>query len=119
MRKVWAVILAIALALSGAGLACHALCREKETEALPLSSASLGLLLLEKDGSLLVLAVNEGSPAEKAGFLPGDYLIQLEATPLRSVAHLDELLYASAADQPVLMEILREKKTKILPIPFP
>lgn len=56
------------------------------------SSASLGLVLLEKEGSLYVLAVTQDSPADRADIHPGDYLLQLERENVTNVSQIDTLI---------------------------
>ena len=34
-------------------------------------SASLGLVLLDREGGVYILAVSQGSPADQAGLMPG------------------------------------------------
>ena len=43
-----------------------------------------GLFLVEKDGDYAVEFVAPGSPAEKAGFKPGDKIMQINQMPVRS-----------------------------------
>lgn len=92
MRKVvrWALLL-LALALVGVGL-CHGLRREDAPSAQ--GSAGLGLMLLEKEHGLYVLAVTENSPADRAGVLPGDYLISADGVLLTESAQLDGVIEA-------------------------
>lgn len=56
------------------------------------SSASLGLVLLEKENGLYVLAVTQDSPADRADIRPGDYLLRAETENVTTVPQLDALI---------------------------
>ncbi len=66
--------------------------RRDEGPAAGSTSAALGMMLLEKEGEVYVLAVTQGSPADRAGILPGDYLLQAGSQPLTEVLQLDALI---------------------------
>lgn len=93
--------LVLALVLLGMGL-YHGLSRD---DALPTdySSAALGLMLLEKPEGLYVLAVTQGSPADRSGVQPGDYLVALGDEPLSDLAHLEALLSAGGDAIPLTL----------------
>lgn len=81
--------LALVLALILAGL-CHTLHREETCAGS--SGAALGLMLLEKEKGVYVLAVTQDSLADQAGIAPGDYLLRVNGMPLRDAAQLDALI---------------------------
>ena len=56
------------------------------------SSAALGMMLLEREAGLYVLAVTKDSPADRADIHPGDYLISAGDAPLREVRQLDKMI---------------------------
>jgi S1-C subfamily serine protease len=59
---------------------------------------------LPSDGALLVVAVEPGGPADRAGILIGDVLIALDGAPLREPA---DLLAALSARGPVEVRLVR------------
>lgn len=97
MRNVirWAV-LALAIALLVLGIH-HGLHREDVPSAQ--GSAGIGIMLLETERGLYVLAVSEGSPADKAGVMPGDYVICADDVTLTESAQLDGLIEERGALQ--------------------
>lgn len=57
------------------------------------SMADLGLMLLDVTEGVSVLAVQDQSPADRAGILPGDLLLQADGTAFHSIEQLESLLY--------------------------
>ena len=55
-------------------------------------TAGLGMMLLDSTEGVSVLAVQDGSLAERAGIHPTDLLTRLNGTPFASVAELETLL---------------------------
>jgi serine protease Do len=69
----------------------------------------LGLNCVERDGELRVLRVNDDSPADVAGLLPGDRIRRLDGTRVTGLAHLWQTLWADArAERAVALEIERD-----------
>ncbi|MBQ8200628.1 MAG: PDZ domain-containing protein [Clostridia bacterium] len=62
----------------------------------PKKSADMGLMLLDQEEGVYVLAVAERSPADRAGVVPGDYLLLAGDEPLQNAAHLDEMMNGAA-----------------------
>lgn len=60
----------------------------------------LGLLVKDDAAGVLVGGARPGSPAERAGFRPGDLLEQIEGQPVRSTADLPRLT-AALANHPI------------------
>lgn len=88
---------ALLLAAVLLGLGMYYGFRQEDAAPAGSSSAALGLMLLEKGNGLYVLAVTQESPADKAGFLPGDViLLPGEDT----VEALEELLAAGEENLP-------------------
>ena len=56
------------------------------------SAAELGMLLLDTDEGISVLAVQSKSVAEQLGICPGDRLLEMNGTPLSTAEALDGLL---------------------------
>lgn len=114
MRKaIRTLVLALALAVLAAGV--FHFFRAEDAPRPGGSSASLGLMLLEKEKGLYVLAVTQDSPAEKANFCPGDYLIRADGIALDSVTQLDEMI--DAAQQELSVRIRRNGKEMLLHLP--
>lgn len=79
-------------------------------------STELGLLLLDQEDGLYLLAVTEGSVAQRAGFLPGDLLLKSGSERLTSVTELDALI---AGDDDVLrITLLRNNQEMNLKLPI-
>ena len=56
------------------------------------STAELGMMLLDDTDGVSVLAVQDGSVAERVGIRPTDLLLRLNGIPFASVDELDMLL---------------------------
>ena len=61
----------------------------------------------ERDRALLVVAVTPESPAESAGLLVGDLLLDFDGRPIRSAEELLELLTAERIGHPVPIRVRR------------
>jgi len=61
----------------------------------------------DRDRALLVVAVTPKSPAEAAGVLVGDLLLDFDGRPIRSAEELLELLTAERIDHPVPIRVQR------------
>lgn len=112
-RAIRAAVLLLALAVIAAGV-IYSL-RQEETQITGGSSAGLGLMLLEREKGLYVLAVTQDSPADKAGFRPGDYLLRADDVPLDSVTQLDALI--DAAERELSVRIRRSGQEQMLRMP--
>lgn len=80
------------------------------------SSAALGLMLLEKENGLYVLAVTQGSPADRSGVQPGDYLVAAGEARLNSMERLDDLLGGGAEAIPLTLH--REGREMYIQLPM-
>lgn len=109
-RMLRAVVLALALAMIAAGM-IHSF-RRADVPMSGGSSAALGIMLLEREKELYVLAVTQDSPADKAGIRPGDYLLRAGDVPLDSVAQLDALI--DAAEHALSVRIRRSGQELLL-----
>lgn len=69
---------------------------------------------LESESGALVSSVNDGGPAEKAGFEPGDVIVELDGKPVESLNKLLLMLGRSKVGAKVPVKILREGKPKTL-----
>lgn len=63
---------------------------------------------LTTNTGLLVSHVYEDSPAYSAGFVDGDVLSEFEGKTLRNICELNELLYAKAPGDEVVIKVLRD-----------
>lgn len=70
------------------------------------SSVSLGLMLLEQEQGLYVLAVTQDSPADRAGVFPGDRIIASQGMAITHVNQLERLLDSAGESLP--LTLLRE-----------
>jgi S1-C subfamily serine protease len=61
----------------------------------------------DRDRALLVVAVTPESPAEAAGLLVGDLLLDFDGRPIRSAAELLDLLTAGRIGHPVPLRVRR------------
>jgi S1-C subfamily serine protease len=65
--------------------------------------------LRRRETGLLILAVEEGSPAAQAGLLVGDVLLTVSGEPVRSVELLSNLL-AGSVESSTRLDVLRGRK---------
>jgi len=72
------------------------------------SSASLGLVLLESERGVYVLAVSDRSAAWYAGLQPGDVILSAGNAPLESAAALDGLL--AGENDTLMLAVLRDQQ---------
>ena len=67
-----------------------------------------------RESALLVVGVTPGSPAEQAGVLIGDLLLDFDGTPVRSPEELLALLIGDAVGRAVPLRVLRGAATATL-----
>jgi S1-C subfamily serine protease len=77
------------------------------TQQVPLPEAMAQKAGLTQQSGLLIVAVEAGSPAEKAGLLVGDVLVGIGETPVSDVDALRAQLGGDKLDQTVSLKILR------------
>ena len=77
-------------------------------------SVSLGLLLLDAEEGVYILAVSDGSAADAAGFLPGDRILAADGMTLGSALALNERLLT--APESLLLTVRRDGEELILPL---
>ena len=96
MRKYarWAWLIVLVLLVVGLYHGWHVSSPKSSVD----SSASLGLMLLDREQGLYVLAVTEDSPAERADIRPGDYLLQAGGMPLQAAVQLDGMIDAQTKE---------------------
>lgn len=98
------------LVLSALLLLAILLLRKEEPVSLTEQSnaASMGILLLEENDGLYVLAVIEQSVAAKANIEPGDLLYRANDIPLTSVSEFDTLLNTSNKENRLRLTLTRD-----------
>jgi serine protease Do len=80
-------------------------------EVTPDLAASFGL---KSAIGALVVAVEKGSPADKAGFMPGDVILKVEARPVERSIDLPQLIAATVPGTTMKFEVWRHGATKEL-----
>lgn len=91
---------------------------EKGRVSRPYAGLSLHPVLLPRDQGpgLIVLGLEEDGPADRAGFLPGDILLQADGRPLEDVGDLVAHLTGSAVGQTVTLKVLRGGQAEERPL---
>ena len=89
--------------------------REEPSTAHAQRTAELGLMLLDEDNGLFVLAITEYSPAWRAGFQAGDLLLFSGDTPLTRVLQLEAMISSAGGEVPVLLERSGRQLSLMLP----
>jgi hypothetical protein len=80
---------------------------------------ALGLILDPKERAT-VLRVEKGTPAEQAGFVPGDEILKLAGQPLLSMADVQWVLHrASPQEGSLPAEVQRDGRRVALTLPLP
>jgi S1-C subfamily serine protease len=62
---------------------------------------------LTKENGILVISVEEGSPAQKAGLREGDVIVAFDQLPVAAIDDLHRYLTETAVDSPALITVLR------------
>lgn len=107
-RRLLILVLTLCLLAGGTVLFHHF--SAEPTEA-PTRMAALGLMLLDGDDGVSVLAVRDGSPADRAGILPGDVVLQADGTDVGDILQLEELL--AQAQMQMRLELRRSQEELI------
>ena len=79
-------------------------------------SAELGLILVDEDDGLFVLAITENSTALHAGFRPGDKLLRSGDVHLTSAPKLESLLVSGPSTLDILLN--RNGQEMLLELPL-
>jgi S1-C subfamily serine protease len=72
--------------------------------------------LVGRDRAIEVTEVVAGSPAERAGVVRGDIVVDLDDTPIRDVTDLQRLMTAERIGREVSLTVLRAQGAKILDV---
>lgn len=89
-RRLIVLLLALCL-LAGSAVLCLRLLPGEPAETAT-RMAALGLMLLDSEEGISVLAVRDSSPADRAGILPGDVLLRADGTRVADILQLEALL---------------------------
>lgn len=81
------------------------------------SPANLGMMLLDNADGVSVLAVQDGSAAERAGIRPTDLLMRLNGTPFNSTEELERLLQ-SPIEADICLYLIRSGHEMEISIPI-
>lgn len=83
---------------------------------IPLQASLAQKLNLSQETGLMILQVEAGTPAEKAGLLPGDMLVGLNGSTIARVRELNCWLAGESGGRQVNARIIRGGELKELPI---
>lgn len=83
---------------------------------IPLQASLAQKLSLTQETGLMVLMVESGSNAEKAGFLPGDILVGLNGSNIARLRELNQWLSTTPGGRQVQARLIRGGELKELPI---
>jgi S1-C subfamily serine protease len=79
--------------------------------------AWMGINAIEMEGEVRVLRVNDNSPADAAGLLPGDSIVSIDGTAIAALDALWQSLWSGGApEREVTLEIRRGTETKWLKV---
>lgn len=103
-KKKLMVLLCIPVLLSALILLPPLFLTQEEASEPATRSAELGLILLDQDDGLFILAVIADSAAEQAGFRAGDLLLRSGETPLTTTTMLESLITQDHEELSILLE---------------
>lgn len=78
-------------------------------------AAAKGLLLLDDEQGVYVLAVTDKSPAALAGVEPGDYLLSAGGLPIDKAQRLDEMM--AQMKEPLQLRLRRNNAEVLITLP--
>ena len=117
MDKCIILIAAVLLAAAGVALACLMHFPAQQHASPPSRMTELGLMLLEEEGGVYVLAVTDNSLACRAGIEPGDLLTEADGVTLTEITQLEGMLQASPADGLLHLCLTRDGMPMTLALP--
>ncbi len=85
-------------------------------QTVPLLRAVVRTYHLEQPTGVMAMGVSAGSPAAFAGLREGDIIIALNASPVRTITDLHQLLTADLIDLPANLTVLRHTERLVLPV---
>jgi len=84
------------------------------TQSVPLAPAQQAALGRPQSHGLLIVGVEEGSPAAQAGLRPGDILTAFQGHPVQDAEDLQAQLFGDVVGRPVEVEVLRGEERRTL-----
>jgi serine protease Do len=75
-----------------------------------ISRPYLGLQLFTFDNGVAIIAVDKGSPAEKAGLLRGDIIAFCEGKPVATAGEMNDIVNSTAIGQSIKITFVRDGK---------
>lgn len=92
---------------------------ETMNESLKGNFEGIGISYQTIDDSVLIVAVMEGSPAEKAGLFPGDFILSADGTPISGQKDAEESVRRLIGGKKgTLVELLIKKPEQVEPVKF-
>ena len=116
MEKRLVLIMAVALIAAGLSLA-FLYAPARENAAPPSRMTELGLMLLEEEDGIYVLAVTDRSPACRAGIEPGDLLTEADGESLTEIAQLEAMLQHVPEGGALRLGLVRNGASMTLTLP--
>ena len=116
MEKRLILIMAVALIAAGLSLA-FLYAPARENAAPPSRMTELGLMLLEEEDGIYVLAVTDRSPACRAGIEPGDLLTGVNGDSLTEIAQLEAMLQDVPEGGALRLGLVRNGASMTLTLP--
>jgi serine protease Do len=74
-------------------------------------------LKLSRDWGALLADVVPGGPADRAGLAVGDLVLAVDGKPIENGRQFHVTLYRKTVGESVRLEVMRDKETKIIPVP--
>ena len=116
MGRRFFLMMAAVMAVMGLALACL-YSPAQEHAASPSRMTELGLMLLEDEGGIYVLAVTDRSPACRAGIEPGDLLTGVDGKSLTEIAQLEAMLQHVPEGGAMRLGLVRNGASMTLTLP--
>ncbi|MBM3876039.1 MAG: M6 family metalloprotease domain-containing protein [Verrucomicrobia bacterium] len=86
--------------------------KKANTNAAPQNTGYLGVNAhADRSGKVIILDVGPDTPAAKAGIQPGDQVVKLGATMIKSVDDMRDYLQAKPPGEPLLVNVKRKNKS--------
>lgn len=85
-------------------------------QTVPIAESLAQKLGLKQEAGQMILTIESGAPAEKAGLLPGDILVALNGDSLEHTHELHRWLAADRADQSVKAQVIRGGELQALTV---
>ena len=80
------------------------------------AGSQIGVSIADGDAGVVVNVVNAGSPAERAGFRPGDVIVEFDTQAVRSAQQLTRVVAETRPDKPVTAIVQRNGTRQTLTV---